>query len=688
VLILATTPLYFLQARALLGDAVTLAAFALSWSGLAVACLADDVSKPVRLGFGLLGGVGLYAGFWCRGPIFSVAVPALAVGVAGVLQRPSQRLARWATLASVVIGLLALALGLSALEVAKQTGEYSVFVGTQLSVPRNLPTFDVGLGELAHAAFPWSAAAPLCLALLAERRDEASPGRASVNAAALGLAFSLTASAWLSPSLGVVVLPGVCCLAVLVAAALRSLESGPLGSPLLALAVAALAIVIGLDLRENPDKALSGFGLVGAVLPEDLQPTAARLWLIGALALAVAALCLFERDPPGARAPSFERAEYASVLSALQRAYNGNLVFALLLLEAALVGFLLLCALGERLVALPQLEAFGSFARKLVALAAIGLPLSPLGIFGAMLLRDAARFAFGGAAPLVTRPQAVLLAFAALGGVASLGFYPALSRQVSPTQAVEAYRSLRRDAEPLAVLGAQSSAARYQGVPDAESFDDRDLAFEWLAAPVSQRRFLVLRKSELPDLNAQYRALRHTNLPIVDARSGEVLLASNQRRPGELDHSPLGALVLDAPPSIQHPLHAVLGDELELLGWTLRSETGELEPSVTAARSYQLVVYWRVLAPLRENAWQAFIHIDGLQRRFNADHEPLGGKYPLRLWRPRDVLLDVTELRLEPNFSPGSYRLYFGLFSGDRRLPVTEGPSSEDRVLAGPLQVR
>ncbi|HYP87040.1 MAG TPA: glycosyltransferase family 39 protein, partial [Polyangiaceae bacterium] len=41
VLALATTPLYFLQARTLLGDAVTLATFTLAWSGLAVACLAD-----------------------------------------------------------------------------------------------------------------------------------------------------------------------------------------------------------------------------------------------------------------------------------------------------------------------------------------------------------------------------------------------------------------------------------------------------------------------------------------------------------------------------------------------------------------------------------------------------------------------------------------------------------------------
>jgi hypothetical protein len=76
VVILATTPLYFLQARTLLGDAVTLASFAIAWSGCATAALAPGLSPSGRLGFAGLGALGLYAGFWCRGPILCVAVPA------------------------------------------------------------------------------------------------------------------------------------------------------------------------------------------------------------------------------------------------------------------------------------------------------------------------------------------------------------------------------------------------------------------------------------------------------------------------------------------------------------------------------------------------------------------------------------------------------------------------------------
>lgn len=696
-LILATTPLYFLQARALLGDAVTLATFTMAWSGLAVACLGPDLSRRARACFALWGLLGLYAGFWCRGPVVSVAVPALAVGLAALSHRPRQRFARWLSLAVSVIGALALALGCSGLALAGQTGEYSVFVGSALSASPQLVTFEASLGDWVHAAFPWSAAAPLALSLVCRRRDEPTAARAAVNSAALGLGLSLAASAWLAGYLGGVLPPAVCCFAVLVAVGLDELELGRLGSPLLGCTLAAAAIVIGWDLRELPDKTLVGFGVGAASLPESLHGLSAELWLAGALVLAGGSLlCLYEPTPaPGTSDARgvFQRREYLDVLSTLQKLWNGNLLFALLVLEAALVGFLLLTAVSERLVHLPQLEGFGTFTRKLVAWAAVCVPLAPLAPLGAMLLRDLARVAFrpqqsGQSAVAPTRAQALLLVFAALGGVASLGFYPALARQLSPQEALASYRALAKAKEPLGIIGEQSEAAHYQGAPDAQSLDGVETAFDWLASDATtERRWLVLRKADLPELNARFRSLRHTNLPVLDARSSEVLLASNRKAKGEHDENPFAPSVLDAPPPIQHPLHAVLGGKLEVLGWGVRSVTGDIQPSVTPGTTYRLSVYLRVLAPL-SGAWQTFVHIDGLQRRFNADHEPLDGKYPMRLWRQNDVIVDTTDILLEPNFSPGAYRVYFGLFSGDRRLAVTEGTQSDDRIVAGTLQVR
>jgi hypothetical protein len=369
-------------------------------------------------------------------------------------------------------------------------------------------------------------------------------------------------------------------------------------------------------------------------------------------------------------------------------------VFALLLLEAALVGFLLLSAISERLIHLEQLDGFGLLTRKLVAAAAVLVPLAALLPWAAMLTRDAARVVFGRRWPgplavlALTRPQGLLCVAAAVALTGSIGFYPGFSQQVSPKQVFERYRQLGRAGEPLGILGEASAAARYQAGASAERLGSLETAFGWLGAEgdAGARRWLLVRAAELPRLNALFRQRHARNLPVLDARSSELLLASNRRLPHEPDESPLAGLVLDALPTPQHPLNAVLGNKLEVLGWSVTSATGQAVQRVTPGKSYRFVIYYRVRAPLA-GSWKTFVHVDGLQRRFNADHTPLDGKYPLSVWRAGDVLADSTELLLEPNFSPGEYRIYFGLYSGARRLEVSEGPAADDRIVAGTLEI-
>jgi hypothetical protein len=135
-------------------------------------------------------------------------------------------------------------------------------------------------------------------------------------------------------------------------------------------------------------------------------------------------------------------------------------------------------------------------------------------------------------------------------------------------------------------------------------------------------------------------------------------------------------------------VRAVLGQrQLEVLGYSVASAPGQLETSLQPATRYRFIIYFRVLGRISGD-WQIFVHIDGLQQRFNADHEPAAGKYPLELWREGDVIADETEVVLEPSFSPGPTQVYFGLFSGDRRMEVTEGPEEDDRIAAGTLQIK
>ena len=147
-------------------------------------------------------------------------------------------------------------------------------------------------------------------------------------------------------------------------------------------------------------------------------------------------------------------------------------------------------------------------------------------------------------------------------------------------------------------------------------------------------------------------------------------------------------MVLSEPPHPQRPLGVNMEDKLEVIGFDLADERGRLVDGISPGRTYHMKTYYRVLAPVTSE-WEAFIHIDGYHRRHNGDHKPMNGKYPMSLWLPGDVLMDDHEFKLEPNFTPGSYTIYFGLFVGDTRLKVKSGPNDGDnRINGGPLKVQ
>jgi hypothetical protein len=201
-----------------------------------------------------------------------------------------------------------------------------------------------------------------------------------------------------------------------------------------------------------------------------------------------------------------------------------------------------------------------------------------------------------------------------------------------------------------------------------------------------------MKAEELPKLNQMWREHSppetRTNLPIVDARSSQILLAASSFGPGDKDENPLSAILLSAPPHPQRPLDANMEDKLNVIGIDLLDERGKLISSIAPGKTYHMKTYYKVLAPVTTE-WEGFIHIDGYHRRHNGDHKPMNGKYPMALWLPGDLLVDDHEFKLEPNFTPGTYAIYFGLFAGDTRLKVKSGPNDGDnRINGGPLQVQ
>ena len=85
----------------------------------------------------------------------------------------------------------------------------------------------------------------------------------------------------------------------------------------------------------------------------------------------------------------------------------------------------------------------------------------------------------------------------------------------------------------------------------------------------------------------------------------------------------------------------------------------------------------------------AFVHIDANAVRIHGDHDPVDGKYPVRLWNEGDVIVDRQRLEVPPNYASGSYTIFVGFYSGEARMVVKSGPKDDaNRVNAGVLRIR
>jgi len=83
------------------------------------------------------------------------------------------------------------------------------------------------------------------------------------------------------------------------------------------------------------------------------------------------------------------------------------------------------------------------------------------------------------------------------------------------------------------------------------------------------------------------------------------------------------------------------------------------------------------------------VHIDGRGQRIHGDHDPLDGKYPVRLWDPGDVVVDEQKLDVPANYGRGDYTIYLGFYSGETRLAVEHGASDgSNRAVAGVLRIQ
>ncbi|HEY8041953.1 MAG TPA: glycosyltransferase family 39 protein, partial [Polyangiaceae bacterium] len=751
---LSTMPLYFVQARSMLGDVCTMAGLAMAFGGLAVASFDRDEDGPTsavaRLPWLGMAAAGLFVGYESRGGLLGLGVPLLGVGLAwGVTRVSASR--KTSDLPGDLVGAVSLAAGVGvavmaarAIAAAGDSKDLNLWIGSMLHVPSKYPTYEFYIGAIGHALAPWSAFLPFAfgrLLITPPGRVGAVGERESVARVAVlvGAAVALVAHGYLSARTDLVAFSGPALCAVACAVAIRDFERGAHASIAVGLGTLVLAAVLHHDFHEMPEKAYQAFGITGATFPESFKATALNLWWV---VLGGFALCAFltwvERD---AKRTPFDPATYARVLRTLREAYDGMLalVYFATVAGASLAGLFVFVGVKTHAHWMPTMS---TSIRDLVLNAWWFVAFVPLGfIFGLLFACDLWLWAFGRSKPLskasLTRgfepfeellsrlrpaegeaplerydwwvalifiaPLMLLaipgIAFAAWYGVgfkpyvaallavpsgvafflamglvgdvlrhrapglalggAVVGFvlcffyYPALANQLSPKEVFESYRHVCPGAQ-LGLLGVGGRTAAYYAGGQPQTLNDPTAAYNWLMAGGEQRRCLAMKAEELPKLNQLWREKSpepRTNLPVLDARSSQILLAASSLGSGDKNDNPLSAIVLSSPPHPQHRLDANMDDKLEVIGVDLLDDRNKLVDGIAPGRTYHLKTYYRVLAPVTTE-WEAFIHIDGYHRRHNGDHKPMGGKYPMALWLPGDLLVDDHEFKLEPNFTP------------------------------------
>jgi 4-amino-4-deoxy-L-arabinose transferase-like glycosyltransferase len=759
--ILATTPVYFVQARTMLGDVCTMAGVAMAFGGLAAAAFDRDEGGPTRLTRRVpwiaMGGVGLLVGFESRGGLLGLAVPLLGVGLTwGVVRASAPGRTRDAigdaVGAAALLGGLGTAIRVGfALAHPGPANALDLWIGAATHAPSQHATFDVTIGSIGHALAPWSAFLPFAFGRLLI----APPGRTgpvgereSIARVALviGTTTALVAHGVLATRADPVAFSAPALCAVACAVALRDFERGAHGSIAVGLGTLVLAGVLHHDFHDQPANAFAAFGVSGATFPASFESESLVLWWV---ALGGFAACAFltwvERD---ARRVPFDPATYANVIGTLRGARGGAFPFAYLASVAGAAVAALAVLIGARSHA-HWTAGMSSTVRDLVLNAwwAIGV-LPVAAILGLLFACDLWLWAFGDAGPpssrtvrrwtepfaalrthlvaahgderwvawclllpllvvsapflfamgivgdcLRHRAPALALAGGLVGFVLCFFYYPALANQLSPREVFDGYHRAC-GAAPLGLLGVGGRTAAYYAGGQPVTMTDAAGAYRWLSAGDADRRCLAMKADELPALNALWR--QHApepkdNLPVVDARSSQILLVASSLREGEVNANPLSSVVLPAAPHPRRHLDVDLDDQLEVLGTDILDERRRAVDAVQPGRAYRLVAYYRVLAHVTTE-WLPFVHVDGQNRRHNGDHKMTDGKYPMSLWLPGDYIADESELKLEPNFTPGTYTLWFGLAVGDKctdRLRVKSGPSDGcNRIDGGPLRVQ
>jgi Dolichyl-phosphate-mannose-protein mannosyltransferase len=664
---LTATPFFLLHSREMMGATPGFAGAALVMLGASLVVFGRELS-PAKLWGALATAVlGAAIGSWSVGALSGLAPPLLAVAITALLtRRPAELSGTQRTLAWLVLGAAVLVLALLVQALLRHASGFSFLIG---GAPNEgaIITYERSIEHLFHGFAPWSAVLPVAVAVALRAPSSSGPGLLGALCA-LWAAFAYAAQSIFLSSFGGISFMAPSALAVVVALWLREREESE-RSDLAELLI--VVLMLGLVIRDfafYPGSPFAALEIGEAKLPDVFNPK--RIWSallsVFGLALVLTAIAPTERTAPNLRAP------YDALRAQWQRG-NGH--------RAWLVVFALL-AVG--------LLAFGIVAfsvPRVFKLTSLGIRVGKICLFIPLVvpgLVAGAQLVYHNSARLRSyRATALLGAALLVGAYTSQIFLPQLSAHLSPRGVFDTYNKLAQAGEPLAQHKVEGRAAAYYADGQVRDINGQGELIDFLAE--GPRKWAAFPSDQLAELDTSFRRRtgRHLYVPALD--NGKIVLAASVALPGKPDKNPLALYVKREPPAVQFPLNADFEGKVELIGYNLGLPRTD---SVGLGQSFTVTWVWRAKQS-GIGAYQVFLHVDSGDQRINGDHDPVDGKYPVRLWDEGDIIIDRQEVAVPATSPAGVYGLFVGLFRGESRMKITQGPHDDaDRVRAGTVRVQ
>ncbi len=680
--ITATCPLFLLNARPMLGETV-----AFTFQALIALSASAAVFKPKRNGERTVAStvvwlvvllISTVLAIQTRGALLCALPPLAAVACVIVFEGLLLRLKkeRLQSLAGYLVVTITLFLAtMITVDIAANQFEFSRWIG---GVPKivNPPTYEVVLEVVFHSFAPWAAVLPVALVgMLAPPNKQGEVTKEQRDDRQLRLVLFL----WLFFGYGaqtllisrydaaVSYLP-IVALGAVVAIFLCDIERSQEGYWGYAVIATFFTVLIIRDYSLFPESPVKGMPIADFKVPEvlDFRKEWAAVILPTALFLIIGLAVSPDEKRPDIRKP------YRLIKEQWDRGLGYKLwLIAIGLLVVVLVIVGIFAYVSPKTIRLTTLAT--KVYRRLIFLP-IALPLLVMALQYLPWIYSKIKG---------KRLAPAIFASAIFAIATTHDFLPKLSEHFSPREVFETYNKLGSDSHELAEFQIGARAAAYYAHGKVRAIERQSELVDYLVS--SQRRWAVFPADDLASINRSFRRRIGDHLFIADARNARVLLATNSAVKGQENHNLLAKYVLKRPPRVENPVRARFSDKLEFLGYNLDLPR---QGYVGAGESFKISWVFRVLKNITGN-YKLFVHIDGLGQRINGDHDPLDGKYPVRLWEKNDVVVDVQELEVPSHFQRGDYKIYMGLFSGDTRMPVEEGPEdNSNRVIAGTLQIR